>query len=55
MVENALPAAREQLKYWQTELTNATDEQRKQQCKRFIDQCTTVIAALERGARYTPK
>jgi hypothetical protein len=58
MIKTALEAALEQVKYWDAEyvvahVTGAS--QRAVQCKRFIEQCKLVIAALEDAAKYVPK
>ena len=54
----ALPAAREQLKYWEEECEQAKlagDTERIARCEHFIHQCELVIAALERAAQHIPQ
>jgi hypothetical protein len=54
----ALPAAREQLKYWQEECEQARlagDTERIARCEHFILQMELVISALERAAQHIPQ
>jgi hypothetical protein len=54
----ALPAAREQLNYWEEEREQAKragDTARIERCEHFIHQCKLVIAALERAAQHIPQ
>ena len=54
-MNSALDEERALLKYWQGEHATAlaiTDEPRAEQCRRFVEQCELVVAALEQ-ARVT--
>ena len=58
MPTTALPAAREQLLYWQHARAMAVENEdglRIARCDQFIDQLEQIISALERAAEHTPQ
>ena len=55
MPQTALPAAQEQLRYWQRAHALAVeeeDDQRIARCEHFIEQIESIISALQRAAEH---